>query len=159
MGKFTRKVSKNLKSIKSYESKTARFHRQPKSGGTVVNMVAWDNNTLKNFYMENRKEYHDSTNGVYLAAYAHSLWSSAQLSEPLTKGEWVVYHCGNGFTGPCIRLGGYSGDFVPDEVEFDFYVMKDWGLTLSDLYKASNICAQIREKEIKGDIQVHRINN
>ena len=159
MGKFTRKVKKNLKSIASFETQTARFHRQPKNGGTVIDMVEWDNNTLKAFFMENRKEHSGSSNGQYLAAFAHSLWSSAQRNEPQTKGEWVVYHIGKGFTGPCFRLGGYSGDFIPDEVEFDFYVLKDWGLSLSDLFEASDICAKIREKEKSGDIQVHRINS
>ena len=108
-------------------------------------MVEWDNNTLKAFFMENRKEHSGTSNGRYLAAFAHSLWTSAQLGEPQTRGEWVVYHIGTGFTGPCFRLGGYSGDFVPDEVEFDFYV--------------SDICAKIREKEVGGNIQVHGNNS
>ena len=149
---------KNFKAMKSYEFSTAKYHRQPKSGGTVIDMAEWDNETLKEFYMEQREQYPDESNGGYLAAIAHILWNSAQASSPEPKGEWVVYHCGKGFTGPCIRIGGFSGDFIPDEVEFDYYVMKDWGLTIPDLYEASEICANLRQAEIDGKVTVHKIN-
>lgn len=149
---------KSINRMKSYERKTTLFHRQPKNGGSVIGIVAWDNEALKKFYMENRGKYPDTTNGAYLAAFTSTLWNSVQSDYPQpTKGEWVVYHLGKGLIGPCIRIGGYSGDIIPDEVEFDFYVMKRWGLTRADLYEARDICATLRQKEIDGFIQVNSV--
>ena len=139
--------------MKSYERFSANFHQQRR--GSVINLEGYTNEHLRDLFQRHRQDYPDKSNGEYLAAFACTLWSLACRDCPEQQGEWVVYHMGKGFVGPCFRIAGRYGDFVPDECEFDLYILRQWGLTYADLFEASNICAAAAQKQMMRKEQVH----